>query len=79
MAYCLDKTKKNEEVVQALRRLPESALTCPKVAFLLGCALASLGHKEEACKAFDRARLDTPEATYLRCCRQLKVMLELGF
>lgn len=78
-ANTLQEMGRNEEAISLLLELPTSVLEEPMAAYVLGCSLASLGRKEEACKAFERARLETPEAVYWQRCRQIKVMLELGF
>lgn len=76
--FLLHEAGKHEQVVISLLELPRSVLEEPKPAYLLGSALASLGRKEEACEAFDRAKLNTEEASYWQSCRQMKVMLEFG-
>ncbi len=75
-AYTLHESGQHRTVVETLLELPTSVLEEPRTAYLLGTSLASLGRKKEACKAFERARLETPEAVYWQRCREMKTWLQ---
>ncbi|MFA5800054.1 MAG: CDC27 family protein [Candidatus Peribacteraceae bacterium] len=71
MAYCLDKAKRPEEVVKTLKTLPKPSLTKPKAAYLLGCALAALGHKKEAISTLGQAKPETEDGRYHEDCMRM--------
>lgn len=77
--FLLHEEGKYDQVVTSLLELPKSVLEQPKPAYLLGSALASLGRKEEACEAFDHARLESEEGSYWQSCRMMKAALQFGF